>query len=64
MFYSNDPVADYAAYDMDCAKAERALPFCHDCGKALHEGEYIRECGKYFCEDCFALYLDDEGAKS
>lgn len=66
--WTDDPVADYTRYDLECEKWreewEATRPKCAECGAVLGEGymydisEGDLEEGYTFCETCVAWYFD------
>lgn len=56
MFYTDDPIADFHAWDaQQTAKLER-LPVCADCGEHIQEETAYHIHGDWICENCIDSY--------
>jgi formylmethanofuran dehydrogenase subunit E len=62
MYYTDDPVRDFARHDAEQARQEERLPHCDYCGEVIYE-KYYEINGKIVCEDCledlFAQYVEE-----
>lgn len=62
MYYTDDPVRDFARHDAQQARQEERLPHCDYCGEVIYE-KYYEINGKIVCEDCledlFAQYVEN-----
>lgn len=56
MFYTDDPIADFHAYDAHQAKQLEQLPACADCGEHIQEEEAFFIHGDWICENCIDSY--------
>lgn len=56
MFYTDDPIADFHAYDAHQTKKLKRLPACADCGEHIQTGEAYYIDGVLICEDCIESY--------
>ena len=60
MHYSDNPIADFEAFDLDCERRLREFdldtPYCEECGEPIRDNDYFKECGKFYCPDCYELY--------
>lgn len=52
MFYTNDPIADFEAYDAMQEKKLAELPECCECGEKIQDEYYFEINGEYICEEC------------
>ena len=67
MRYTDDPIADYDAYEAECAERLEKRPLCYICGERIQD-EYLFEIdGDLICEECLKdnyrrstdSYIDD-----
>lgn len=56
MFYTDDPIADFYAYDAHQTKQLEQLPACADCGEHIQTEEAYYIDGVLICEDCIDSY--------
>lgn len=55
-FQSNDPIADFHAWDAEQTELLKRLPICTDCGEPIM-GDVFYEIGDArICEDCLLNY--------
>jgi len=55
MYRTDDPVADFGAWDAEMSAARAALPECDDCGERVTDDYY--EIGhKIYCPECMETY--------
>lgn len=59
MRYSDDPLADFNAYDRDRQQKQRNLPQCDYCNETLDD-VYYDIYGECVCEDCIRKYFRKE----
>lgn len=52
LHYTDDPVADYDAYDAECQAWLESRPVCDICGNPIQQDHYFTICGKTICPDC------------
>lgn len=52
MFYSNDPLADFNAYDAEQNRRLATLPVCADCDEPIQEDFAYYRHSEYICERC------------
>lgn len=50
--YSDDPSADYDAYDAKCAKRLEERPVCAFCGEHIQDDFLYEIDGDLVCEEC------------
>lgn len=53
--YTDDPVADFGAWDEEQTRKEAKLPVCDYCNEAIQDDYYYYINGEIICEKC----LDD-----
>ena len=60
MRYTDDPVADFAAWDNDYASYLERLPMCSECREHIQDetGFYIDE--RWICESCMDMLYRKE----
>ena len=51
-FYSDDPAADFAAYDREQERLLERRPVCRKCGEHIQDEHYFYIEGNIWCEDC------------
>ena len=51
IFYSDDPIADYARYDAHQQEYESRLPVCEMCETAIDDFLWEID-GEFLCDDC------------
>lgn len=56
MRYSDDPLADFNAWDMEQARQLARLPVCADCGEPIQQEDAIYINGDWLCDDCLDSY--------
>lgn len=56
MFYTDDPIADFDAYDAEQNRRLAKLPLCADCADPIQDefAYYIN--GEWICEHCMDAY--------
>lgn len=52
MPYTDDPVADFEAWDAEQQKKLDAMPICCECDKHIQEDELFDIYGELYCWDC------------
>ena len=55
MFYSDDPVKDFACYDFEQTRRLKNLPECEYCGCKIQDDYYYEINGDTICEICMNL---------
>lgn len=55
-YYSDDPVADFAAFDAEQAKLEKDCSVCADCDYPITGEDYFCDGEKTYCLDCWETY--------
>lgn len=63
MFYTDDPLRDFANYDREQAERERGKPRCAECEKPLYNENAYRLGGELYCAECVKAaetYIDEE----
>ena len=56
MFYSDDPLRDFAMYEEEQDRYLKQLPVCSDCGEHIQEDYCYEINGEYICEECMKSY--------
>lgn len=56
MRYSDNPTADFLAYDTEQEKHLAALPHCADCDEPILDDDAYYINGEWICEDCMSSY--------
>lgn len=56
MQYTDDPLADFDAWDLEQSRKLKKLPKCHFCHEPIQQEDAVFIFGKWICDDC----LDDE----
>jgi formylmethanofuran dehydrogenase subunit E len=56
MSWTNDPVADFLAYDAQQAAKLDKLPKCDECGEPIQDEEFYEILGYNFCPDCLESF--------
>lgn len=60
--YSNNPIADYDAYDLKCEMWLAKRPTCCLCGEHIQDETAFMLGDDIYCENCiegFRFYIDD-----
>jgi formylmethanofuran dehydrogenase subunit E len=53
MFYrTDDPVADFLAYDQEQEEWRKRRPKCSECGEHIMDETHIYIGGKHYCHEC------------
>ena len=52
MQYTDNPIADFSAYDDECEEALKKLPVCVECGEPISDDEYYVIADKIICPTC------------
>lgn len=52
MRYSDDPIADFDAYDREQAKEMDKLPRCEHCGEPIQDEYFYLIGDEAYCADC------------
>lgn len=52
MFYSDDPIADFGAWDAEQNKRIARLPVCADCDEPIQDDHFYLINGECICPDC------------
>lgn len=58
--YTDDPVADAAAYDAELARLEEQVPVCSYCGKPVAEDYYYEINDEVICAECMDRHFRRE----
>ena len=56
MYYSDDPIADFDAYDADLNDFLSRLPVCVECGNPIQDETAFYIDGDWYCEACMETY--------
>ena len=56
MRYSDNPLADFNAWDMEQTRQLARLPVCADCGEPIQQEDAIFINGDWLCDDCLDSY--------
>lgn len=56
VFYSNDPIADFDAWDAAQNKQLAKLPVCADCDDPIQDDFAYYINGEWICERCMDAY--------
>lgn len=56
VYYSDNPHADFVAWDAEQNKQLEQLPVCADCGEHIQDEEAYHIHGEWICEDCMSSY--------
>ena len=56
MRYSDDPLADFNAWDMEQSRRLARLPVCADCGEPIQQEDAIYINGDWLCDYCIDSY--------
>ena len=54
--HTDDPVADFGAWDEEQSRKEAKLPVCDYCGEAIQDDYYFDLDGCIICESCLNSY--------
>ena len=63
MIWTDNPVADAAAYDAECERWLQRRPVCDECHEHIQDDHYYDIRGMIICPDCMndhKEYIDDE----
>lgn len=60
MWLSDDPVADFEAYDREQAKRLSERPVCDNCDQPIQDTHYYSINGECICPDCLENYFREE----
>ena len=52
MYYTDDPLADFARWDADQERKQSELPVCDECGERIQDEYCYTWGGCIICEDC------------
>ena len=52
MPYTDDPIADFEAWDAEQQKKLDSFPKCTECGKRIQDDELFDVYGDLYCWDC------------
>lgn len=58
--YSDDPIADAAAFDAECARLEKQVPVCDYCGLPVMEDFYFEINSDAICAECMDRHFRRE----
>lgn len=58
--YTDDPIADAAAYDAELARLEEQVPVCSYCGKPVAEDYYYEINDEVICAECMDRHFRKE----
>ena len=56
MRYSDNPLADFAAWDAEQTRQLARLPVCADCGEPIQQDDAIFIDGDWLCDECIDSY--------
>lgn len=56
VFYSNDPIADFDAWDAEQNRQLAKLPVCADCDDPIQDDFAYYINGEWICERCMDAY--------
>ena len=59
MFYSDNPVADFEAWDAEQNEKLAQLPVCVDCGEHIQQETAVFLGGEWYCDSCIDAYRRD-----
>ena len=60
MFYTNDPIADFQAYDREQAEWLASRPMCDLCGERIQDDHYYMLPNKNVCPNCLDRFYRTE----
>lgn len=60
MQYTDDPIADFNAYDRELQEWRDSLPVCANCGEPIQDDYYYEIEGENVCSDCLYDYCDEQ----
>lgn len=55
--YTDNPLADHAAYEAELARLEAQVPICNYCGKPVAEDFYYEINDEVFCAECLEQHF-------
>lgn len=58
--YTDDPIADFNAYDRERQEWLDSLPVCAHCGEPIQDDKYYVIEGVNICTDCLYEYCDEQ----
>lgn len=58
--YTDDPIADAAAYDAELARLEKQVPECENCGSPVMEDFYYEINDTVICAECLDKHFRKE----
>lgn len=58
--YTDDPIADAAAYDAELARLEKEAPVCCYCNRPVMDDFYYDINDEVFCAECLDKYFKKE----
>lgn len=56
MRYTDDPIADYAAWDAEQHRRLAHRPTCAECGEHIQDDEAYYINGEWICQNCMDTY--------
>lgn len=56
MAYTDDPLADFHAWDAEQARQLERLPMCADCDNHIQDENAYYINGEWICEHCMSSY--------
>ncbi len=59
LLYTDDPVADFLAYDREQQEWLDSLPKCAHCKEPIQDEKYYMMNEKTICRECIDVYLDE-----
>lgn len=59
MYLTDNPVADFHAYDREQARRLAQLPTCERCGDAIQQERAVCIEGFWYCDECLEYYRKD-----
>lgn len=59
MIWTDNPVADAAAYDAECERRLQRRPVCDECHEHIQDDHYYDIRGMIICPDCMREHKED-----
>lgn len=59
MFYTDDPLTDFARHDAEQEEALKSLPECCDCGQKIQQETAVYINSEWICDNCLDSYRRD-----
>lgn len=58
--YTDDPIADHAAYEAELARLEKEVPVCCYCNRPVMDDYYYEINDEVYCADCLDRHFKRE----